>query len=171
MTSSGAAVSEHESSPCRMRSPQSLAASFAAVWGVSSWLTPMKTSRPGSPMAATTRWSTVTAAWLTRCTTARTLRRLLLLTSPNAVKTGHRCTGDAWRDSGEVPADDLRQPGEVGVDAPGGLAGGDRQAGGVQREVPGDRRTARLVRPRRCRPREADPPRERPARRHRRALP
>src|SRR5215831_5005422 len=45
----------------------------------------------------------------------------------------------ARRCGGEVPADDLRQPGEVGVDAPGGLAGGDRQAGGVQREVPGDR--------------------------------
>src|SRR5215471_18847154 len=45
----------------------------------------------------------------------------------------------ARRCGGEVPADDLRQPGEVGVGAPGGLAGGDRQAGGVQREVPGDR--------------------------------
>src|SRR6266571_1908420 len=86
MTSSGAAVSEQENSPRKMRSPQSLAASFAAVSGVSSWLTPTKTSRPGSPMAATTRWPTVTLAWLTRCTTARTFRRLLLLTSPGAVR-------------------------------------------------------------------------------------
>src|SRR6266704_3414775 len=86
MTSSGAAVSEQENSPRKMRSPQSLAASFAAVSGVSSWLTPTKTSRPGSPMAATTRWPMVTLAWLTRCTTARTFRRLLLLTSPGAVR-------------------------------------------------------------------------------------
>src|SRR5262249_36609407 len=55
-----------------MRSPQSLAASFAALPGVSSWVTPTSTSRPGSPMAPATRPSTVTLARLTRCTTART---------------------------------------------------------------------------------------------------
>src|SRR5262249_17069543 len=55
-----------------MRSPQSLAASFAALAGVSSWVTPTSTSRPGSPMAPTTRSSTVTLARLTRCPTART---------------------------------------------------------------------------------------------------
>src|SRR5262249_59945735 len=52
--------------------PQSLAASFAALPGVSSWVTPTSTSRPGSPMAPITRPSTVTLARLTRCTTART---------------------------------------------------------------------------------------------------
>jgi hypothetical protein len=49
-----------------------LAASFAALAGVSSWVTLTSTSRPGSPMAPTTRPSTVTLARLTRCTTART---------------------------------------------------------------------------------------------------
>src|SRR5215469_3985588 len=71
-TSNGAAVSEQDFSPSRMRSPQSLAASFAALAGVSSWVTPTSTSRPGSAMAPTTRPSTVTLARLTRCTTART---------------------------------------------------------------------------------------------------
>ena len=55
-----------------MRSPQSLAASFAAVYEVSSWLAPTKTSRPGSLMAPTTCAPTATLAWLTRWTTART---------------------------------------------------------------------------------------------------
>src|SRR5215475_9760419 len=72
MTSSGAPTSEQDFSPARMRSPHSFAASFAAVCGVSVWVTPTKTSRPGSPMAPTTRSSTATLAWLTRCTTART---------------------------------------------------------------------------------------------------
>src|SRR5438105_14158536 len=67
------------------------------------------------------------------------------------------------RDRGEVPADDLWQPGEVGVDGRRRLAGGDRQAGGVQREVPADRRTARLVRAGRCGAGEAGAPREGPA--------
>ena len=51
-------------------------------------------------------------------------------------------SADLRRDGGEVPADDLWQPGEVGVDARRRLAGGDRQAGGVQREVPPDRTAA-----------------------------
>ena len=72
MTRSGAAMSEQDFSPSRMRSPQSLAASFAAVSGVSSWVTPTSTSRPGSVMAPVTCPSTATLAWLTRCTTART---------------------------------------------------------------------------------------------------
>src|SRR5215470_9346383 len=72
MTSSGAPTSEQDLSPSRMRSPHSLAASFAAVCGVSVWVTPTKTSRPGPSMAPTTRPSTATLAWLTRCTTART---------------------------------------------------------------------------------------------------
>jgi len=55
-----------------MRSPQSLAAIFAAVWGVSSVAAPTNTSKPGSLMAPTTRRSTTTLAWPTRCTTART---------------------------------------------------------------------------------------------------
>jgi len=55
-----------------MRSPQSLAAIFAAVWGVSSAAAPTNTSKPGSLMAPTTRRSTTTLAWPTRCTTART---------------------------------------------------------------------------------------------------
>src|SRR6266568_4178183 len=72
MTSSGAATSEQDFSPSSMRSPQSLAASFAALSGVSSWVMPTRTIKPGSQIAPTTRWPTVTLAWLTRCTTART---------------------------------------------------------------------------------------------------
>jgi hypothetical protein len=38
---------------------------------VSSAAAPTNTTKPGSLMAPTTRWSTATLAWLTRCTTAR----------------------------------------------------------------------------------------------------
>ena len=56
--------------------------------------------------------------------------------APAATVAWACCAGTSptvWRDGGEVPADDLRQPGEVGVDAPGGLAGSDSPAGRVQR--------------------------------------
>ena len=71
ITSSGAVTSEQDFSPCRMRNPHSLAASFAACAGVSPWVTPTRASRPGSSMAPTTWPSTVTLARLTRCITAR----------------------------------------------------------------------------------------------------
>src|SRR5580704_16920710 len=75
ITSSGAPTSEQDFSPSRIRSPHSLAASFAARSGVSSWVTPTRTSSPGSSMAPTVRPSTVTLARLTRCTTARIRRQ------------------------------------------------------------------------------------------------
>src|SRR5712692_5857603 len=71
MTRSGAATSEQDFSPSRMRSPHSLAASLAACSGVSSWVTPTRTSSPGCSTAPTTSPSTATLARLTRCTTAR----------------------------------------------------------------------------------------------------
>src|SRR5271166_5892762 len=64
-----------------MRSPHSLAASFAACSGVSPWVTPTRTSNPGSSMAPATSHPpphspcVVTLARLTRCTTARIARQ------------------------------------------------------------------------------------------------
>src|SRR4051794_17484515 len=60
IASNGASTSEHDFSPSRMRSPHSLAASLAALAGVSSWVMPTSTARPGSPMAPATCPSTVT---------------------------------------------------------------------------------------------------------------
>src|SRR5580700_755684 len=54
-----------------MRSPPSLAASFAARSRGLAWVTPTRASSPGSSMAPTTWPSTATLARLTRCTTAR----------------------------------------------------------------------------------------------------
>ncbi len=59
-------MSEQDFSPDRMRSPQSLAASFAASAGPSVWVTPTSTSRPGSSIAPTVCPSTTTDAELTR---------------------------------------------------------------------------------------------------------
>jgi hypothetical protein len=71
MTSSGAPTSEQDFSPSRIRSRHSLAASRAASSGVSWWVTPSRTIRPGSSIAPTTFPPTATLALLTRCTTAR----------------------------------------------------------------------------------------------------
>src|SRR5271166_4131740 len=81
ITRSGAFTSEQDFSPSRMRSPHSLAASFAACSGVSPWVTPTRTSNPGSSMAPATSHPpphspcVVTLARLTRCTTARIARQ------------------------------------------------------------------------------------------------
>src|SRR6516225_379132 len=68
-------MSEQDFSPSRMRRPHSLAASRPASSGVSSWVTPTRTSSPGSSIAPTTVPSTATLARLTRCTTARIARQ------------------------------------------------------------------------------------------------
>src|SRR3984957_10205559 len=78
ITRSGAATSEQDFSPSRIRSPHSLAASLAASPGVSSWVTPTRTSSPGSSIAPTTCPPTATLARLTRCTTARIARQGIL---------------------------------------------------------------------------------------------
>src|SRR5215469_9344910 len=71
----------------------------------------------------------------------------------------------------EVPAHDLRQPGEV-VQHPGrGLSARDRQARRLQQEVHGDRGTARRVRPGRRHRREAGDAQGRGPGRQRRPLP
>src|SRR4051812_15180907 len=59
------------SASANTRSARTLSASRSAVSGPSSWVTPSSTSSPG-PMDATTASSTVTAARVTRCTSART---------------------------------------------------------------------------------------------------
>lgn len=76
MISSGAPMSEQDFSPSRMRSPHSLAASRAASSGVSRWVTPTRTSRPGSSIAPTVCPPTATLARATRCTTARITGRV-----------------------------------------------------------------------------------------------
>src|SRR6516164_8647665 len=78
-------MSEQDFSPSRMRSPHSLAASRPACSGVSSWVTPTRTSSPGSSIAPTTVPSTATLARLARCTTARIARQ------------GTRCAREASR--------------------------------------------------------------------------
>src|SRR5690606_16473272 len=70
-TNSGAPTSEHDFSSSKIRSVHSFRASLAASAGPSVWVTPTSASRPGSSIAPTTFPSTVTEAWLTRCTTAR----------------------------------------------------------------------------------------------------
>ena len=72
ITSNGACTSEQDFSPCRMRSPHSLAASFAASASVSSCVTPTRTISPGSSIAPATCPFTDTLACVTRCTTALT---------------------------------------------------------------------------------------------------
>src|SRR5580693_2346979 len=86
MTRSGALTSEQDFSPSRIRRPHSLAASLAASSRVSSWVTPTRTSSPGSSIAPATSPSTVTLAWLTRCTTARIARQA---TAPGRVPGGY----------------------------------------------------------------------------------
>src|SRR5215211_6742002 len=56
-----------------MRSSWTFRANVAACSGVSPWVTPTSTSRPG-PISATTAPATVTLAEDTRCTTARMAR-------------------------------------------------------------------------------------------------
>ena len=75
ITSSGASTSEQDFSPSRMRRPHSLAAIRAASSGVSVWVMPTSTSRPGSSIAPATWPPTVTLARPTRCTTARITRQ------------------------------------------------------------------------------------------------
>src|SRR5580658_7944863 len=55
-------------------------------------------------------------------------------------------TREVKGEPGEVLDADLRQPGEVGLDPGRGVAGGHRQAGRVQQEIPGHRRADRRLR-------------------------
>jgi len=103
ITRSGAATSEQDFSPSRIRRPHSLAASFAACSGVSSWVTPTRTSSPGSSMAPTTRRSTVTLARLTRCTTARIARQGTCLPHGGLATRGLATRG--LTSCGHLPAD------------------------------------------------------------------